>query len=172
MPRRRYLPDHDHFLTASSSSSTPSAKRYGSFKPSSGLTRLSLAGAAPSLFFADGPTQLSADGSTAWPAAAPSLRVLDLSARADLRPSQLARIHVCAPKLAALRIDCVLSSAHIAAFCLGFVDELSDENQTPPHAEEPEALDALIAKETLTSMRKRLDKSRCGVVLVQLSHPF
>ena len=124
-----------------------------------GLTRLSLAGAAPSLFFADGPAQLAPDGAAAWPAAAPALRVLDLTARGDLRPSQLARIHACCPSLAALRLECVLSTAHVYGLCLGFVDAPADD-EGPPHAQEADALEALIAKErSLTALRGRLKKS-------------
>ena len=129
-----------------------------------GLTRLSLAGAAPSLFFADGPAQLSADGSAAWPATAPSLRVLDLTARGDLRPSQLARIHACCPKLAALRLECVLSTAHVHGLCLGFVDAPAGDDG-PPHAQEADALEELIAKETsITALRGRLKKSSARVL--------
>ena len=88
------------------------------------LARLSLAGAAPALFF--GPAWNESDPSVpvgssgAVPARAAALRVLDLSARDDLTPHQLARIGTRAPALKALRLECVLSAPHVAAFCYGF----------------------------------------------------
>ena len=81
-----------------------------------------------------------------------------------LRLSQLARIHACRPSLAALRLECVLSTAHVYGLCLGFVDAPAGDDG-PPHAQEADALEELIAKETsITALRGRLKKSSARVL--------